>query len=56
MFFYFFCQCIKMLHVGDKVNVILLFFGQCIKMLHVGDKMNVILLFLSVYKDVTCRG
>ena len=25
MFFYFFCQCIKMLHVGDKVNVILLF-------------------------------
>ena len=23
MFFYFFCQCIKMLHVGDKVNVIL---------------------------------
>ena len=25
MLFYFFCQCIKMLHVGDKVNVLLLF-------------------------------
>ena len=25
MLFYFFCQCIKMLHAGDKVNVTLFF-------------------------------
>ena len=41
MLFYFFCQCIKMLHV-DSISKI-------------RDKVNaILLLFLSAYKDVAC--
>ena len=40
LFYFFFCQHIKMLHVDS--------------MSEIKDKVNAILPFLSVYKDVTC--